>query len=75
MNNFYSVFTYTPCDNLNTNLLTEVKLLSLKSITKTFVDFFEDPKRKKAGHNGILVNRHTANYFIDLDAVVLVIII
>ncbi len=46
MNNFFSVFTYTPWDNLNTKLLTEVKLLSLKSITKTFPviepGFFDD---------------------------------
>ena len=46
MNNFFSVFTYTPWDNLNTQLLTEVKLLSLKSITKTFPviepEFFDD---------------------------------
>ena len=46
MNNFFSVFTYTPWDNLNTKLLAEVKLLSLKSITKTFPviepEFFDD---------------------------------
>ena len=46
MNNFFSVFTYTPWDNLNTNFLTEVKLLSLKSINKTFPviepEFFDD---------------------------------
>ena len=46
MNDFFSVFTYTPWDNLNTKLLTEVKLLSLKSITKTFPviepEFFDD---------------------------------
>jgi len=46
MNNFFSVFTYTPWDNLNTKLLAEVKLLSLKSITKTYpvieLEFFDD---------------------------------
>lgn len=36
MNNFFSVFTYTPWDNLNKKILTEVKLLSLKNIIKTF---------------------------------------
>ncbi len=46
MNDFFSVFTYTPWDNLNTKLLTKVKLLSLKSIAKTFPviepEFFDD---------------------------------
>ncbi len=46
MNNFFSVFTYTPWDNLNKKFLTEVKLLSLKSITKMFpvieLEFFDD---------------------------------
>ena len=46
MNKFFSVFTYTPWDNLNTKLLAEVKLLSLKSITKTYPviepEFFDD---------------------------------
>jgi hypothetical protein len=46
MNDFFSVFTYTPWDNLNSNLLTEVKLVSLKSITKAFPviepEFFDD---------------------------------
>ena len=46
MNNFFSVFTYTPWDNLNTKVLTEVKLLSLKNIIKTFPviepGFFDD---------------------------------
>ncbi len=46
MNDFFSVFTYTPWDNLNTKLLTEVKLISLKSITKMFPviepGFFDD---------------------------------
>lgn len=46
MNGFFSVFTYTPWDNLNTQILTEVKLLSLKNIIKTFPliepSFFDD---------------------------------
>ena len=46
MSNFFSVFTYTPWDSLNTKVLTEVKLLSLKNIIKTFPviepGFFDD---------------------------------
>lgn len=46
MSNFFSVFTYTPWDNLNTKFLTEVKLLPLKNIIKTFPviepGFFDD---------------------------------
>ena len=46
MSNFFSVFTYTPWDNLNTKVLAEVKLLSLKNIIKTFPviepGFFDD---------------------------------
>ena len=46
MNNFFSVFTYTPWDNLNSEVLAEVKLLSLKSVIKTFPvvepGFFDD---------------------------------
>jgi len=46
MNKFFSVFTYTPWDNLNTEVLSEVKLLSLKSLIKTFPvvepGFFDD---------------------------------
>ncbi len=46
MSNFFSVFTYTPWDNLNTKILTQVKLLSLKNIIKTFPviepGFFDD---------------------------------
>ena len=46
MSNFFSVFTYTPWDNLNTKVLTEVKLLSLKNIIKSFPviepGFFDD---------------------------------
>ena len=50
MNNFFSVFTYTPWDNLNTEVLSEVKLLSLKSVIKTFPviepGFFDDLRSK-----------------------------
>lgn len=46
MNKFFSVFAYTPWDNLNTEVLSEVKLLSLKSLIKTFPvvepGFFDD---------------------------------
>ena len=46
MNKFFSVFTFTPWDSLNINKLTEVKLLSLKNIIKTFPviepGFFDD---------------------------------
>ncbi len=46
MYKFFSVFTYTPWDNLNTEVLSEVKLLSLKSVIKTFPvvepGFFDD---------------------------------
>ena len=45
MNKFFSAFTYTR-DNLNTEILTEVKLLSLKSLIKMFPvvepGFFDD---------------------------------
>ena len=46
MNKFFSVFAYTPWDNINTEVLSEVKLLSLKSLIKTFPvvepGFFDD---------------------------------
>ena len=46
MNKFFSVFTSTPWDNLNAEVLTEVKLLSLKSVIRTFPiiepGFFDD---------------------------------
>jgi len=46
MSNFFSVFTYTPWDSLTTKVLTEVKLLTLKNIIKTFPviepGFFDD---------------------------------
>jgi hypothetical protein len=44
--NFFKVFTLTPWDSLNSNLLTEVKLLSIKNIFKKYPviepDFFDD---------------------------------
>lgn len=46
MNDFFKIFTLTPWDSLNSNDLTEVKLLSLKNIFKTFPvvepEFFDD---------------------------------
>ena len=46
MSKFFSVFTYTPWDSLKINILTEVKLLSLKNIIKSFPviepGFFDD---------------------------------
>ena len=55
MNNFFSVFTYTPWDSLNINLLTEVKLLSLKKIIKTFPviepGFFDDLRSNMYKYN------------------------
>ncbi|NHJ20544.1 MAG: hypothetical protein EAX91_06360 [Candidatus Lokiarchaeota archaeon] len=46
MSNFFSIFTFTPWDTLNTQVLTEVKLLSLKDIIKSYPviepSFFDD---------------------------------
>lgn len=46
MNSFFSVFTFTLWDSLNSKSLTEVKLFSLKNIFKTFPviepEFFDD---------------------------------
>ncbi|MFX1487871.1 MAG: hypothetical protein ACFFBI_01900 [Promethearchaeota archaeon] len=46
MTKFFTVFTLTPWDSLDTNTLTEVKLLSLKNLFKTFPviepGFFDD---------------------------------
>ncbi len=36
MTDFFSVYTYTPWDGLNTNQLTQIRLLSLKNIFKKF---------------------------------------
>ena len=46
MSSFFSIFTFTPWDSLNTKELTEVKLFSFKNIFKTFPviepGFFDD---------------------------------
>ncbi|MCJ7647537.1 MAG: hypothetical protein MUP85_02880 [Candidatus Lokiarchaeota archaeon] len=46
MNDFFSVFTNTPWENLNSDVITEVRLLSLKSILKEYPviepEFFDD---------------------------------
>ena len=36
MNDFFSIYTHTPWDNLRKNELIEVRLFSLKSIFKSF---------------------------------------
>jgi hypothetical protein len=46
MNQLFSIYTYTPWDKLNVNKLTKIRILSLKSIFKSFPiiesAFFED---------------------------------
>ncbi|MFX1277038.1 MAG: hypothetical protein ACFFBP_11170 [Promethearchaeota archaeon] len=46
MNEFFKIYTHTPWDNLKSDQLVEVKLMSLKSIFKNFPviekEFFED---------------------------------
>ncbi len=46
MSNFFKIYTLTPWDSLNSKILTEVKLYSLKEIFKTFPiiepEFFDD---------------------------------
>ncbi len=46
MSNYFKIYTLTPWDSLNSNELTEVKLLSLKNIFNTFPvvepEFFDD---------------------------------
>jgi hypothetical protein len=46
MSNFFKIYTLTPWDSLNSKILTEVKLYSLKNIFKTFPiiepEFFDD---------------------------------
>ena len=46
MSNFFKIYTLTPWDSLNSKILTEVKLYSLKDIFKTFPviepEFFDD---------------------------------
>ena len=55
MTDFFTIFTYTPWDNLNTNQLTEVRLLSLKSVFKKFpvieAAFFDDLTSKVNNNN------------------------
>jgi hypothetical protein len=56
MNQFFSLYTLTPWDNLSTQTLTHVKLLSLKSVFNTFpvieLSFFDDLQSnlKKSKH-------------------------
>lgn len=46
MNEFFSIYTYTPWDKLNDDKLTQIRVLSLKSIFKSFPviepTFFDD---------------------------------
>ena len=46
MSNFFKIYTLTPWDSLNSKILTEVKLYSLKDLFKTFPviepEFFDD---------------------------------
>ena len=48
MSQFFTLYTYTPWDGLKTNELSQVRLLSLKSILKSFQviekEFFDDLK-------------------------------
>lgn len=56
MTDFFMVYTETPWDNLNTNQLTQIRVLSLKSILKRYPvvepSFFDDLNSK------ILENNH-----------------
>ncbi|MFX1411616.1 MAG: hypothetical protein ACFFA6_14785 [Promethearchaeota archaeon] len=55
MNSFFTVFTLTPWDPLNSKLLSKVKLFSLKNIFKTFPviqqEFFDDLLSKVYNYN------------------------
>jgi hypothetical protein len=55
MSKFFTVYTYTPWDSHNTNVITEVKLLSLKNIIKTFAviepGFFDDLRSNMYKYN------------------------
>ncbi len=46
MTEFFTIYTYTPWDNLNSNQLTQIRALSLKKILKNFpiieASFFDD---------------------------------
>ena len=50
MTDFFNIYTETPWDNLKTNLLTQIRTLSLKSIFKTYPviepSFFDDLNSK-----------------------------
>jgi hypothetical protein len=50
MTDFFMVYTETPWDNLNTNQLTQIRMLSLKSVFKTYPviepTFFDDLNSK-----------------------------
>jgi hypothetical protein len=60
MSSFFSIYTHTPWDGLNTDQLTQIKLLSLKSIFKTFPiikqGFFDDlySKVKSESHYSMI---------------------
>ncbi len=55
MSSYFTVFTLTPWDTLNSNLLSKVKLFSLKNILKTFPviqqEFFDDILSKVYNYN------------------------
>ncbi|MFX1361794.1 MAG: hypothetical protein ACFE8T_15825 [Promethearchaeota archaeon] len=55
MNDFFSIYVHTPWDKLPNNNLTSVKLISLKSIFKTYPviepSFFDDLSSNLSKHN------------------------
>ena len=55
MTDFFLVYTETPWDNLNTNELTQIRILSLKSVLKTYPviepSFFDDLNSKLLEYN------------------------
>jgi hypothetical protein len=55
MTDFFKVYTETPWDNLNTNELTQIRILSLKSIFKSYPviepSFFDDLNSKILEYN------------------------
>ncbi|MFX1238356.1 MAG: hypothetical protein ACFFAS_08430 [Promethearchaeota archaeon] len=51
-NQFFQVFTLTPWDRLNSNQLTQITLLSLKSVFKSF------PMIEKSFFNDLISNTH-----------------
>ena len=58
MTDFFMVYTETPWDNLNTNQLTQIRVLSLKSILKRYPvvepSFFDDLNSKIIEYNHYL---------------------